>query len=55
MGVKATLVRLPEDTGARIDALVGPHRRAVFIREAVENAVRIAEITATHRKKTESE
>lgn len=36
MGVKATLVRLPEDTGARIDALVGPHRRAVFIREAVE-------------------
>lgn len=36
MGVKATLVRLPEDTGARIDALVGPNRRAAFIREAVE-------------------
>lgn len=34
--VKPTLVRLPEGLPERIDALVGPHKRAEFIREAVE-------------------
>lgn len=33
---KATLVRLTSETVERIDALAGPNRRAVFIREAVE-------------------
>jgi predicted DNA-binding protein len=36
LGLKATQVRLPEGTAGRIDALVGPHRRAQFIREAIE-------------------
>lgn len=36
MDVKATVVRLPEGVGERIDALCGKNRRAEFIREAVE-------------------
>jgi hypothetical protein len=36
LGVKATAVRLSPDALARIDKLEGPHRRAAFIREAVE-------------------
>lgn len=38
-------VRLPKETVAKIDALVGPYRRPAFIREAVENAMRVAEMT----------
>lgn len=34
--VKETKVRLPEDARRRIEALVGPNRMAIFIREAVE-------------------
>lgn len=34
--VKATLVRLSPDVLARIDALVGPNKRAAFLREAAE-------------------
>jgi metal-responsive CopG/Arc/MetJ family transcriptional regulator len=34
--VKPTVVRLPEGLPERIDALVGPHKRAEFIRDAVE-------------------
>lgn len=36
LGVKATAVRLSPEALARIDALEGPNRRAIFIREAVE-------------------
>ena len=35
MNLKPTLVRLSDDTRARIEALVGPHGMAAFIREAV--------------------
>jgi predicted DNA-binding protein len=34
--MKPTVVRLPEEISARIDALVGEKRRAKFIREAIE-------------------
>ncbi len=34
---KPTLVRLTGEQRQRIEALVGPNRMAVFIREAVEN------------------
>lgn len=34
MGVKPTLVRLPDGVPERIDAVAGKHRRAEFIREA---------------------
>ena len=37
--VKSTVVRLPEGLGERIDQLVGPQRRAAFIREIVEREV----------------
>lgn len=37
--VKSTVVRLPEGLGERIDKLVGPQRRAAFIREVVEREV----------------
>lgn len=40
LNVKATLVRLPNGTAERIDALVGNHRRAAFIREAVEKELK---------------
>ena len=36
LGLVSTTVRLPAELLARIDALLGPHRRAEFIREAVE-------------------
>lgn len=38
--VKETKVRLSEDARQRIEALVGPNRMAVFIREAIENELR---------------
>jgi len=41
--VKATLVRLAEDAGERIDALVGKNRRAEFIRYAVEKELKLLE------------
>jgi len=37
LGVKQTTVRLPVETVRRIEALLGPHKLAAFIREAVEN------------------
>jgi hypothetical protein len=40
LGVKPTLVRLPNGMAERIDALVGPNRRAEFIREAVEKELK---------------
>lgn len=39
LNVKATLVRLPVETLERIDQVAGKNRRAVFIREAVEQAL----------------
>ncbi|MBB4955528.1 putative DNA-binding protein [Agrobacterium vitis] len=36
LNMKITTIRLPEETLKQIDALVGQHRRPVFIREAVE-------------------
>ena len=36
LGVKATLVRLPHGVTERIDAIAGPNKRAIFIRDAVE-------------------
>lgn len=39
LGVQSTLVRLPVGLGERIDALVGPKRRAAFIREVIEKEV----------------
>lgn len=40
MDVKPTLVRLPDGTPERIDAVAGPNKRAEFIREAVEKELR---------------
>lgn len=37
------LVRLPEGTPERIDALVGKNKRAEFIREAIEKELRVRE------------
>ena len=37
--VRSTVIRLPEGLGERIDNLVGPRRRAAFIREIVEREV----------------
>lgn len=48
--VKVTTIRLPEGVDERIDALVGPHRRAQFIREAVMKELRLKEKTAAARK-----
>lgn len=37
---KPTLVRLTADTRSRIEAVAGPNRMAVFIREAIENELK---------------
>lgn len=39
LGVKTTVVRLPDGLAERIDDLIGPNRRAKFIREVVEREV----------------
>lgn len=39
LGVQSTVVRLPIGLGERIDALVGPKRRAAFIRDVIEKEV----------------
>jgi metal-responsive CopG/Arc/MetJ family transcriptional regulator len=39
LGVKTTVVRLPDGMAERIDDLIGPNRRAKFIREVVEREV----------------
>ena len=39
LGVKTTVIRLPEGLAERIDDLIGPNRRAKFIREIVEREV----------------
>jgi len=47
LNVKPMLVRMPLGLAERIDALVGPKRRAAFIREAVENEILRREREAT--------
>jgi len=37
---RATTVRLTEDVFERIEAIVGPNRMAVFIREAIERELK---------------
>lgn len=39
LGVKTTVVRLPEGLAERIDDLIGPKRRAAFIREVVKREI----------------
>lgn len=39
LGVKTTVVRLPDGLAERIDDLIGPNRRAQFIREVVAREV----------------
>lgn len=40
MQIKATVVRLSEDVLERIDELMGPNKRAEFIREAIERELK---------------
>lgn len=49
LGVKTTVIRLPEGLAERIDHLIGPNRRAKFIREVV---VREVERLESERSKT---
>lgn len=43
LNMKLTNVRFSPEILERIDALVGTHRRPQFIRDAVENALRLGE------------
>jgi predicted DNA-binding protein len=43
LGVKTTVVRLPDGLAERIDDLIGPNRRAKFIREIVQREVEMME------------
>jgi Arc/MetJ-type ribon-helix-helix transcriptional regulator len=52
--VKPMVVRLPEGVPERIDAVVGEHKRAEFIREAVELLLAKRE-TKAQRKAIETE
>lgn len=49
LNVKRVSVNLPVDMPDRIDALVGEQRRSDFIREALEGALRVAEIAVKAR------
>jgi len=53
LNLTRTHVGLPPETLARIDALVGPQKRSDFIREALEAALRVAEIAAKAQAKDE--
>lgn len=50
LGVKPTQVRLTIELRQRIEALVGPSRMAVFIREAVEAELSRREAEAPSEK-----
>ena len=50
MYVTKVTVNLPDDVPARIDAIVGKQRRARFIRDAVEQALRVAETAIAHER-----
>lgn len=52
MGLEPAMpVRFPKGTAERIDALVGPNRRAQFIREAVASVLATIEAVAKLRKR----
>lgn len=53
LNVKPTQVRLTNELRERIEALVGPNRMAVFIREAVEAELARRERTAARGEKPE--
>lgn len=53
LNVKRVTVHLPTDLPARIDALVGAQKRSEFIRQAVESAVKLAELAKAHAEKRE--
>lgn len=44
LDVKRVTVNLPRDMPARIDAIVGKQKRSEFVRDALESALRMAEI-----------
>tara|TARA_R110000868_G_scaffold142538_4_gene359959 strand:- start:479 stop:676 length:198 start_codon:yes stop_codon:yes gene_type:complete len=50
LGVKITVIRLPEGLAERIDDLIGPNRRAKFIREIVEREVEKLESARAQKK-----
>lgn len=50
LGVKTTVIRLPEGLAERIDDLIGPNRRAKFIREIVEREVEKLESARAQKK-----
>jgi predicted DNA-binding protein len=49
LGLKQTSIRLPVETIRRIEALMGRHQLAAFIREAVESELRRRENEAESR------
>lgn len=51
--VKSTNVRLSPNAMERIDELVGPGRRAKFIREAVDHALSLATMLKKQRDEDE--
>jgi hypothetical protein len=54
--LRNTMVRLPVGIAERIDALVGPYRRAVFIREVVVREVeRLEHATWDKRDKRDAD
>lgn len=53
LNVKPLLVRLPEGMAERIDALVGPKKRAEFIREALEKELQERERSSDEKPSQE--
>ncbi len=51
MDLKPLLVRLPDGMAERIDAVAGKNRRAEFIREALEKALKREEKTDRNQSK----
>lgn len=50
LNMKVINVRLPPETLEKIDSLVGTHRRPGFVRDAVEAALKLAEIGASSER-----
>lgn len=53
LNVKRVTVNLPADMPARIDAMVGEQKRSEFIREALEGALRTADMALKGRDRRE--
>lgn len=51
LNVKRVSVQLPVDMPARIDALVGEQKRSEFIREALEQAIKAAEMAKKYAER----